>query len=182
MRIISGSFRGKKLFTPSDDRIRPTSDKAREAIFNILFSSMEKKLSECRVLDVFSGSGALGLEALSRGALEVLFIDIDLKLTKKNASCFGAKNVGFIECDARRAPQALKKFDLVFMDAPYNRGLSEPTLDNLLKKGYLDFGAIIVVEVARDEELNIGDDFEILDTRVYGACKFVILSINHDVA
>jgi 16S rRNA (guanine966-N2)-methyltransferase len=182
MRIISGCYKGKKLFTPSDDRIRPTSDRAREAIFNILFSSLDRPFSECRVLDVFSGSGALGIEAISRGAIEALFVDIDLSLTKKNVLNVGAKNVSFIERDARKLPTSLKKFDLVFMDAPYNKGLSEPSLSNLLEKGYLSDDAILVVEVARDEELVFSDEFRVLDTRVYGACKILILSINHGEA
>ena len=91
MRIVSGSFKGKKLFTPSDDRIRPTADRTREAIFNILFSRMQKSFSECSVLDVFSGSGALGLEALSRGAIKTVFVDMNLSLTKKNVISLGVK-------------------------------------------------------------------------------------------
>lgn len=182
MRIISGCYKGKKLFTPNDDRIRPTSDRAREAIFNILFSSMEKTFSECRILDVFSGSGALGLEALSRGAIEALFVDINLGLTKKNVFNLGVKNASFMERDARKLPFSLKKFDLVFMDAPYNKDLSYPVLECLLRQGYLSDDAIIIVELARDEELKLTECFEVLDTRIYGAAKVLILSINRDVA
>ena len=182
MRIVSGSFKGKKLFTPSDDRIRPTADRTREAIFNILFSRMQKSFSECSVLDVFSGSGALGLEAVSRGAKSALFVDINLALTKKNVASLGVKNVKFIERDARKLPTASEVFDLVFLDAPYNKDLSYPALECLLKQGYFSDEAIIIVEVARDEELNLSDDFNIEDCRTYGACKIFILSINRGVA
>ena len=182
MRIISGCYRGKKLFTPNDDRIRPTADRTREAVFSILFSKMEKSFSECSVLDVFSGSGALGLEALSRGAKKALFVDINLSLTKKNVVAFGAKNVAFIERDARKLPVCNEKFDLIFMDAPYNKGLSEEALECLFKQGYLSDDAIIVVEVARDEELGLSDNFNVEDIRTYGACKVLFLSVNRGVA
>ena len=86
MRIISGTRRGKKLFAPKNDRIRPTSDRAREALFNILESMLPAPLSEYDFLDVFAGTGAIGLEAASRGARSVTFIDIDLELVKKNAA------------------------------------------------------------------------------------------------
>ena len=182
MRIVSGSFKGKKLFTPSDDRIRPTADRTREAIFNILFSRMQKSFSECSVLDVFSGSGALGLEALSRGAIKTVFVDMNLSLTKKNVISLGVKNVGFIERDDCKLPVCSETFDLVFMDAPYNKGLTELSLNCLLNKGYLSVDTVLVVEVARDEELNLDNKFVIDDCRIYGAAKVLILSVNHDEA
>ena len=84
MRIISGSLRGKKLFTPKNDNVRPTTDRTRESIYNILYAKLDNPLSEYSVLDIFSGTGAFGLEALSRGAKDATFVDIDLSLTKKN--------------------------------------------------------------------------------------------------
>ena len=89
MRIISGSKRGKKLFTPADERVRPTSDRAREALFSILYAKYFDTLDGVAVLDVFSGTGAVGLEAASRGAERVCFVDLDLKLTKKTRRCAG---------------------------------------------------------------------------------------------
>ena len=86
MRIIAGTLRGKQLFSPKDEHIRPTSDRAREAIFNIINSKIELPLADINVIDIFSGSGAFGLEAASRGAKSVTFVDIDLTLTKKNAT------------------------------------------------------------------------------------------------
>ena len=176
MRIIAGSKKGKKLFTPKGDNIRPTTDRTREALYSILFARLKKEFSLYRVLDIFSGTGAFGLEALSRGAREVCFVDIDLSLTKKNVEFCGFHNVSFIKSDARKIGKVKDVFDLVFMDAPYNRGLSEEVLDNLYDKGYLGEDSIVIVEVARDEKIVINEKFVLEDERVYGAAKVLFLS------
>lgn len=175
MRIISGTKRGKVLFTPKDERIRPTTDRAREALFSIIISKIGDRLYEMSVLDIFSGTGAFGLEAASRGAKDVTFVDIDVKLTEKNTNLCGFKNIDFIKRDARVLPLAKKQYDLIFMDAPYNLGLSEPTLQNLIKQGYLAPDALIIVETAKDEELAIPENLKLLDERTYGAAKFRFL-------
>ena len=177
MRIISGIIKGKKLFTPSSDNIRPTSDRVREAIYNVLYSRDDINICECNVLDVFSGSGAFGLEAISRGARSSCFVDIDLNLTKKNVKHCGFDNVFFIERDARKLPSAQKSYDLVFMDAPYNKGLSDVVLDVLLEKGYLGANTLVIVETERNEDINIGNSFEIVDERVYGIAKVTFLKL-----
>lgn len=175
MRIIGGLKRGKILFTPKDERIRPTTDRAREALFSIIQSKVGDTFQEISVLDIFSGTGAFGLEAASRGAKSVTFVDIDLRLTEKNAKLCGFKNIDFIKRDARSLPPTIKKYDLIFMDAPYNLGLSEPTLQNLIKQGYLAPDALIIVETAKDEELAIPENLKLLDERTYGAAKFRFL-------
>lgn len=175
MRIISGSKRGKVLFTPKDERIRPTTDRAREALFSIIQSKIGDELKEMSVLDIFSGTGAFGLEAASRGAKNITFVDIDLRLTEKNAKLCGFDNLNFIKRDARLLPPTTKKYDLIFLDAPYNLGLSEPTLQNLIKQGYLAPTALIIVETAKDEELTLPQELEITDERTYGAAKFRFL-------
>jgi len=176
MRIIAGIKKGKKLFTPKGDNVRPTTDRTREALYSILFARLKKEFSAYRVLDIFSGTGAFGLEALSRGAKEVCFVDIDLSLTKKNVELCGFSNVSFIRSDARKIGKANEVFDLVFMDAPYNKGLSEEVLSNLYDKGYLGEDSIIIVEVARDEKIVIDDRFVLEDERVYGAAKVLFLA------
>lgn len=175
MRIISGIKRGKKLFTPDDERIRPTTDRAREALFSILGAKLEEPFGAYDVIDVFSGTGAFGLEAMSRGAKSVLFVDVDTALTEKNAKACGFSNVKFLKRDARLLPKATRACGLVFLDAPYNKGLSEPVLQKLIEAGYLLGGALVVVETAADEILNAPADFEVIDERRYGAARFTFL-------
>ena len=178
MRIISGTKRGKVLFTPKDERIRPTSDRAREALFSIIISKIGDTLQKMSVLDIFSGTGAFGLEAASRGAKNVTFVDIDLNLTEKNAKLCGFENIDFIKRDARLLPPAKRQYNLIFMDAPYNLGLSTPTLENLLQQGYSAPDALIIVETAKDEELTIPENLKLFDERIYGAAKFRFLKKN----
>lgn len=177
MRIISGSKRGKKLFTPTDDRVRPTADRAREALFNILYAKYFDTLDGVSVLDIFAGTGAIGLEAASRGAAAVAFVDLDLKLTKKNAAVCGFSNLSFMERDARKLPQAPHPFGLIFLDAPYNKGLTEPALQALLAGGYADGSTLIVAETAADEALVLPEGMVLLEDRIYGAARFNILQV-----
>lgn len=177
MRIISGSLRGKKLFTPKDEQIRPTADRAREAVYNIINSKLETPFENINVLDIFSGTGAFGLEAASRGAKEVTFVDIDLTLTKKNAVLCNFNNLYFIKKDARFLPPAKHTFDLIFMDAPYNKSLTEPTIKNLLNNNYLHPNTILIVETAKDEFLPTVSPLKLTDERTYGAARFSFFSL-----
>ncbi len=175
MRIIAGSCRGKKLFTPTDNRVRPTADRAREAVFSILISKLPAPLSSYRFMDIFSGTGAFGLEACSRGAKHVTFVDINLNLTKKNVAACGFKNVDYINKDARLLPHAREKADIIFMDAPYNLGLSTPVLEALIKQSWLKEDSLIITETANDEELILPKELELIDERIYGAARFSFL-------
>lgn len=176
MRIISGTIKGKKLFTPKTDNIRPTTDRTREAIFSILYSKLSNGFNSLRVLDIFSGSGAFGLEALSRGAENVCFLDIDLTLTQKNAKLCGFTNISYQKTDARRLKPATNAYDIIFMDAPYNQGLTLPVLENLYQKNYLKETTIIIVELEKEEHIDLPQTYTQIDERVYGISKILFLT------
>ncbi len=177
MRIIAGHYRGKKLFSPESDKVRPTADRAREALFNILNSSLEKDWSNYTLLDVFAGTGAFGLEALSRGAAAVGLIDIDTGSLMKNAALFPAEKsrIKVYRHDAASLPPAPLAYDLLFMDAPYNRGLSTPALQSLADKGWLTPGALCLVEVEKNEQLQVPACYTFLKERIYGLAKVIFL-------
>jgi len=177
MRIIAGHYRGKKLFSPESDKVRPTADRAREALFNILNSSLEKDWGSYKLLDVFAGTGAFGLEALSRGAAEVGLIDADTRSLMKNTALFPAEKsrIKIYRHDVLALPQALETYDLLFMDAPYNRGLSAPALQALAEKGWLKPGALCLVVVEKDEQLQVPACYIFLKERIYGLAKVIFL-------
>lgn len=177
MRIISGTLRGKKLFTPKDERIRPTSDRAREAVYSIINSKLETPFADLSVLDIFSGSGAFGLEAASRGAKSVTFVDIDLALTQKNAALCNFKNLNFIKKDARFLAPSPHPYDIIFLDAPYNCGLTEPTITNLLHQNYLHPQTLLIAETARDEVIPQISPLKLSDERTYGAARFTFFTL-----
>ncbi len=178
MRIIAGSWRGRKLLTPSDRAIRPTSDRAREALFAILEQG-EPALRGARFLDLFCGTGAVGLEAGSRGAAEVWLVDNDrqaLALAAANLARLGAPdNVRVVERDATRLGRARNEaFDLVFLDPPYRSGLAVPALAGLAA-GWLAPGAGVIVELAAREDLTPPAGYGLEQERRYGAARFVFL-------
>lgn len=173
MRIISGVYRGKKLFSPDSDNVRPTSDRAREAIFNILDSKISGTWADLSLLDVFSGSGAFALEAISRGIKKVGMIDIDTRPLLKNTALFSKEQnrIKVIKADAKSLPPALEKYDIMFMDAPYNKGLSLLALQQLSAKKWLSPNALCIVEVEKNETLDAPEEFELIDERNYGLAK-----------
>jgi len=173
LRIISGKRRGKKLFAFDGRNIRPTGDRMREAIFNILSSLV----IEAVVLDLFAGTGALGLEALSRGAESALFIDNHpdaVLLLKKNIhDCGMARESRVIKWDISQDLNCLKGiqtgFNLVFLDPPYDRSLVKPALEHLHKTNAVQSDAHIVAEHSLDELLPLDlDCFRMEDQRKYG--------------
>jgi 16S rRNA (guanine966-N2)-methyltransferase len=172
MRIIAGLLRGKKLFTPDDAHIRPTADRAREAVFSIVISKLQQGFEALKVLDIFSGTGALGLEAASRGAEQVVFVDVDLTLTQKNAKLCGFSNLRFIKKDATKLGKSDTVFDVIFLDAPYHQNLTEPVLNILVQNGYMHKDTLVVAETANDEETSSLKAIKLIDERVYGAAKF----------
>jgi 16S rRNA (guanine966-N2)-methyltransferase len=176
MRVIAGQFRGRRLLSPQGAAIRPTSDRAREALFDILEHG-EPRLRGARFLDVFCGTGAVGIEACSRGAAEVLLIESDpeaLRLAKANLARIGAPHVRLMAGDAARLGMAPQRFDLVFLDPPYRSGLALPALAGL-RAGWLAPGARVVVEMAARETLDLPDGFGIEQERRYGAARFTFL-------
>ena len=177
MRIVGGRFRGRRLETPKDQRIRPTSDRAREAIFNLLAHHASEALDGTRVLDLFAGSGALGLEAISRGAAQVTFVDKDpksLALARRNAEALGVDAI-FLRADATHLPPAPAPAALIFCDAPYEKGLTEPALASAVEHGWVSDGTVLVIETGAGEEVTLPDGFTVLTERTYGAAKVMIL-------
>jgi 16S rRNA (guanine966-N2)-methyltransferase len=181
MRIVAGKFRGKQLQSPADLAIRPTADRVREAIFNILVSrigSLEGK----RVLDLFAGTGAMGLEALSRGAAHVVFVDTGAEargLIRDNIEAFGAGGVAKLlrrDATALGIAGTLGPFDLVFLDPPYGKGLGEQALVSLRDGYWLSPDATLVLEESTDVELQLPPGFTLDDRRVYGAAAVHFLS------
>ena len=175
MRIVAGKFRGKALLSPSDDSIRPTSDRARESVFNILASRISVHLDGLKVLDLFAGTGALGLEALSRGASSAVFVDISAEargIIRDHIQEFGIAGIAkLLRRDATELGLAgtLGPFDLVFLDPPYGKGLGEQALVSLKAGNWLAKDATIVLEESSDVELALPEGFSIDDRREYGA-------------
>jgi 16S rRNA (guanine966-N2)-methyltransferase len=183
MRIVSGRWKGKALVAPAGDTTRPTSDRARQAVFNIIeHASWSPGLRDARVLDLFAGTGALGLEALSRGAASCLFLDTDPNARAALSTNIEACAAGGITrvwkrdaaCLDPMPPSANGPFDLVFVDPPYNKGLDVAALTGLAR-GWLAQGGIIVLERGRGEGALAASGFEIVDTRDYGAAQVVFL-------
>ena len=182
MRVIGGRFRGRQLAAPEGGTVRPTSDRAREALFNILahrdFGKGLNAVQGATVLDAFAGSGALGIEALSRGADAVTFLDSHEAALAAVAwnlrDSLDDPGVTLVRADARFPPKAPRVHDLVFLDPPYGEGLAEPALVALTDQGWLDAGSLVVVETGRDEGFAPPSGFQELDRRDYGKAHFMI--------
>ncbi len=185
MRIIAGKHRGRKIETPNHADIRPTSDFAREGIFNILMHSKladgGAALLEARVLDLFCGTGALGLEALSRGAAHVTFVDQSreaLALVRTSAERFNELNAcEFLSRDAAQLPRnSAGPYRIAFVDPPYSANLLVPVLKNLSSGGWLQPGAIVVAEHDERTEFIVPEGYTQQDRRRYGrACVEFLL-------
>ena len=180
MRIVSGDFRGKALIAPEGQATRPTSDRARQAIFNILdHAPWAEGLDGVRVIDLFAGSGALGLEALSRGAAFCLFVETDesargaIRENVDSLSLFGRTRVHRRDATAlgTRPGADGPAFDLAFLDPPYGKGLGEAALACLASGNWLVPGALVVFERGTSEAPFSVPGFEALDTRDYGAAR-----------
>ncbi|MBE7733913.1 16S rRNA (guanine(966)-N(2))-methyltransferase RsmD [Devosia faecipullorum] len=184
MRIVAGKYRGKALASPSDQSIRPTSDRARESIFNILGSRLGPVFEGKRVLDLFAGTGALGLEALSRGAAHVTFVDIGAEargIIRDHIQAFGVAGITKLlrrDATGLGAPGTFGQFDLIFLDPPYHQGLGEKALVELAGNGWIAPGAIVVWEEAADADVIIPAGFALDDTREYGAAAVRFLSFS----
>jgi len=180
VRIVSGRFRGRALVAPPGQGTRPTSDRARQAVFNILeHAPWSPGLRDARVIDLFAGSGALGLEALSRGAAFCLFVETDeaargaIRENMDALGLFGAARVHRRNATdlGVRPGSAGEAFDLAFLDPPYGKGLAEQALARLAEGSWLKPGAICVVERGVGEAPLAVEGFEDLDARDYGAAR-----------
>jgi 16S rRNA (guanine966-N2)-methyltransferase len=184
MRIVAGKFRGRNLQGPKSNLIRPTSDRLREAIFNILVHAYGDPITGARVMDLFAGTGALGLEALSRGAKFALFVEETVEargIIRENVEALGVIGISnvFRRDAAKLGPRGpIDPFDLVFCDPPYGQGLAEKALTGARAGGWLNPEALIVVEDAAEPGFKTPDGFEELERRVYDdtAVSFLRLS------
>ncbi len=178
MRIIGGEYGGRKLTPLSGRDIRPTTDRMRETIFNIL-SHSPTSLVGANVLDLFAGTGAMGLEALSRGAAYATFFDKDkkaLQLVKKNITLLKAEDNTTIRCiSAPTLPPCNKPYDIIFIDPPYHLDLIPDVLCALEKNGYMSGECLIILEYYTSNILVLPDNFEIFKDKIYGDCHVSIL-------
>ena len=183
MRIVAGKYRGRRLLAPPGGTVRPTSDRAREGLFNILshgrLAAEGIPFAGVAVLDAFAGTGALGLEALSRGAAEAVFIEQDheaLATLRRNIAALGENaRARIIPGDATRPPRAFSACELVFLDPPYRSGLAAAALGALDAAGWLASEALALVELGASEHLAPPAGFSLVDERVYGAARLLFL-------
>lgn len=169
MRVISGSRRGAKLITREDEFVRPTTDRVKESMFNLIGMFFPCK----KVLDLFAGSGALSIEAISRGAKDAVCVDADklsLDIVKRNyANLRFSENAEFFLCDALTfLSKCTDEYDIIFLDPPYNKGLIAPVMELLNKRGLLSSDGIIVLESDNTEALPDFSGFYVFKQRKYG--------------
>ena len=184
MRIVAGSLKGRAILAPEGQNTRPTSDRARQAIFNVLeHASWGESLHDMRVMDIYAGSGALGFEAISRGAAFALFVEIDdgaRGVIRENMDAYGLFGRGRVHrrsaIDLGERPGSVgEAFDIAFLDPPYAKGLGEQTLERLREGQWLKPGAIVVFERGSDEPDIDTPGYERLDARDYGAARVLFL-------
>jgi 16S rRNA (guanine966-N2)-methyltransferase len=176
MRVIAGEWRGRPLVAPKGDTTRPTADRTREALFSMLASRVGS-FEGLAVADLFAGSGALGLEALSRGAASCLFVEHDkaaLDALKTNIAKLGAKGAEVRATSALALGPAIKPLDLILMDPPYGTGAGVVALDKLARLGWAGPATWISIETAKQEEIELGG-FEIDTSRVHGKARLTLL-------
>jgi 16S rRNA (guanine966-N2)-methyltransferase len=181
VRVVGGRLRGRNLAAPSSQAIRPTADRLRESLFNILMHAYENPIDGARVLDLFAGTGALGIEAVSRGAAFALFVDNGAEaraLLRNNVEALGLGGVTKVfRRDATNLGPAhpVEPFSLVFLDPPYGKGLAEQALASLRDGAWLMAGALLVVEEAKAAGFAAPEGFEELERRPYDDTEFVFL-------
>jgi len=181
MRVVGGRLKGRNLASPASREIRPTADRLRESVFNILVHAYDDPIEGARVLDLFAGTGALGIEAVSRGAAFTLFVDNGAEaraLLRNNVEALGLGGVTKVyRRDATNLGPAhpMEPFSLVFLDPPYGKGLAEKSLASLRDGGWMKPGAMLVVEEAKAAAFVAPQGFEELERRTYDDTEFVFL-------
>jgi 16S rRNA (guanine966-N2)-methyltransferase len=183
MRIVGGKLRGRPLRAPKGKRLRPSAERLREALFDILIHADlgQPPLSGATLVDLFAGTGALGLEALSRGASHVVMIENDraaLSELRANIAALKAEHeTRVIAGDATDLPLSLERYDFALLDPPYRSGLGPLALEELARKGWLKKGAFAVIELAAKEPFPVPADYELIEERRYGKGRIVILRL-----
>ena len=181
MRVVGGRLKGRNLATPSSQAIRPTADRVRESVFNILVHAYDNPIEGARGLDLFAGTGALGIEAVSRGAAFTLFVDNGAEaraLLRNNVEALGLGGVTKVyRRDATNPGPAhpMEPFSLVFLDPPYRMKLAEKALASLRDGGWLTAGALLVVEEHKAAGFAAPEGFEELERRRYDDTEFTFL-------
>ena len=181
MRVVGGRLKGRNLASPASRDIRPTADRLRESVFNILIHAYDDPIQDARVLDLFAGTGALGIEAVSRGAAFALFVDNGAEaraLLRNNVETLGLGGVTKVyRRDATDLGPAhpMQPFSLAFLDPPYGRGLADKALASLRDGGWLTPDALVVVEEAKAAGFAAPEGFEELERRVYDDTEFIFL-------
>jgi 16S rRNA (guanine966-N2)-methyltransferase len=181
MRVVGGRLKGRNIASPNSRDIRPTQDRLRESLFNILIHAYDDPIEGARVLDLFAGTGALGIEAVSRGAMFALFVDNGAEaraLLRNNVEALGLGGVTKVyRRDATNLGPAhpVEPFSLVFADPPYGKGLAEQALASLRAGGWLTPGALLVIEESKAAAFKAPDGFEELERRAYDDTEFVFL-------
>ncbi|WP_137043680.1 16S rRNA (guanine(966)-N(2))-methyltransferase RsmD [Pseudolabrys sp. FHR47] len=181
MRVVGGRLRSRPIAGPKGEGLRPTADRLRESLFNILTHGYGNPVEGARVLDLFAGTGALGIEALSRGAAYVLFVDDGVEarsLLRNNTEQLGLGGTSRIfRRDATKLGPAhpLEPFTLAFLDPPYGKGLAEKALASARNGGWLTKGALVVVEEATSAKFVAPEGFEELERRAYDDSELIFL-------
>lgn len=181
MRIVAGKFRGKQLDTPRSDDIRPTADRVREAVFSIIGSRIGPHLDGLYVLDLFAGTGAMGLEAISRGAAHCVFVDTGIEargLIRGHIESFGlGGQTKLLKRDATDLGpiERLRPADLVFCDPPYGKGFGEMAIASAIKGGWVAENALILIEEDKNAVVEAPQGTEIVDRRDYGGTAVTFL-------
>jgi 16S rRNA (guanine966-N2)-methyltransferase len=181
MRVVGGRLKGRNIASPSSQHIRPTQDRLRESLFNILVHAYDGPIEGARVLDLFAGTGALGIEAVSRGAAFTLFVDNGAEaraLLRNNVEALALGGVTKVyRRDATNLGPAhpIEPFALVFCDPPYRMGLAEKALTSLRAGGWLTADALLVVEESKAAAFAAPDGFDELERRAYDDTEFVFL-------
>src|SRR5215211_1702192 len=169
MRVVGGRLKGRNLAAPSSREIRPTADRLRESVFNILIHAYGDPIGDARVLDLFAGTGALGIEAVLRSNVEALGLGGATKVYRRDATDLGPAH-------------PVEPFSLVFLDPPYGKGLAEKALASLRNGGWLTPGALLVVEEAKAAAFAAPEGFEELERRAYDDTEFVFLRAGNRAA
>jgi len=181
MRVVGGKLRSRPIAGPKSEGLRPTADRLRESLFNILAHAYGDPVSGARVLDLFAGTGALGIEAISRGAAFALFVDDGVQaraLLRDNVGTLGLGGVTRIfRRDATKLGPVhpLAPFNLAFLDPPYRKGLAEKALASAREGGWLVAGALVVVEEAADAGFKAPEGYAELERREYDDTELVFL-------
>jgi 16S rRNA (guanine966-N2)-methyltransferase len=179
MRIVAGRFKGRAITVPSGTSVRPTADRVRQAVFNVLeHGAPDVELAGARVVDLFAGSGALGLEALSRGAESAVFVETaaaSRAAIRANIEAFGVGGVTKLlkrdATDLGPATPATSGCTLAFLDPPYGKGLAPLALAELGNHGWLADGAVAVIEEDASATIVLPESFEEIDSRTYGGTR-----------